>query len=62
MLNNNRIGRKWTVVICHSIAAVALVVATVLTYSAGMSNRRLILKSDTFLGFKINGIKYNNVY
>ncbi|XP_053381642.1 solute carrier family 22 member 7-like [Mercenaria mercenaria] len=32
-----RIGRKWTCLICHFVAAVALVVATALTYTAGNS-------------------------
>ena len=30
-----RIGRKWTCVICHAVAAVALIVATALRYNAG---------------------------
>ncbi|XP_052762013.1 organic cation transporter-like protein [Mya arenaria] len=30
-----KIGRKWTCVICHSVAAIALIVATAFRYSAG---------------------------
>ncbi|WAR14574.1 S22A3-like protein, partial [Mya arenaria] len=30
----HRIGRKWTCVICHSVAAIALIVATAFRYSA----------------------------
>ncbi|WAR12739.1 OCTL-like protein [Mya arenaria] len=42
-----RIGRKWTCVICHSVAAVALIIATALTYSAD-GNTNMLMAGTAF--------------